>query len=133
MRSAGTKDRRRRRRASRLTAVALSLSAALAVSAAGSAQPVSPSSRPLHWSGTGNRTLGTVKVVRDAAVRWTSSGRRFELTDRARKLRISGRAGSGQSFVARRTYRDVRVKAKGRWTLTITPLPAPKKAKPKQQ
>jgi hypothetical protein len=110
----------------RLAAVALSVSAALGVSAAGSAQPVPSSSRALHWSGTGNRTLGTVKVTRDAAIRWTSGGRRFELTDRSRKLRISGRASSGQSFVARRTYRGVRVRAKGTWTLTLTPLPAPK-------
>jgi hypothetical protein len=96
------------------------------VSAAGSARPAPSSSRTLHWSGTGNRTLGTVKVARDAAVRWTSGGRRFELTDRSRKLRISGRARSGQSFVARRTYRGVRVRAKGTWTFTLTPLPAPK-------
>jgi IS5 family transposase len=117
-------DRLRRRTSSTLATAALSLIAVGAATAASPAQPASTSAR--HWSGTGNRTLGTIKVTRDAAVRWTSSGRRFELTDRSRKLRIAGRASSGQSFVARRTYRGVRVRAKGKWTLTLTPLPAPK-------
>jgi hypothetical protein len=119
----GTMDRLRRRTSSTLAVAALSLIAVGAATAAPVAQPAATGAR--HWSGTGNRTLGTIKVVRDAAVRWTSGGRRFELTDRSRKLRVAGRAASGQSFVARRTYRGVRVRAKGRWTLTVTPLPAP--------
>jgi hypothetical protein len=111
--------------------------AALSLVAVGAATAASPAAKPApagarHWSGTGNRTLGTVKVARDSAVRWTSSGRRFQLTDGSRKLRVTGRAASGQSFVARRTYRAVRVRATGRWTLTLTPLPAPK-PKPKRR
>ena len=73
--------------------------------------------------------LGTVKLARTSTVRWSSSGRRFALTDSSGKLKVSGKAKSGQTFAARGTYRGVRVRAKGRWTLTIKPLPAPKKKK----
>ena len=67
------------------------------------------------------------QATRDSVVRWTSSESRFSLTDRSAKLKVSGRAKSGQTFVVRRTYRGVRVRAAGRWTLTIAPLPAPKR------
>jgi len=130
VRRRGTLDRLWRRTSSRLAVAAMTLIAVGAATGAAPAKTTPASSRPLHWSGTGNRTLGTVKIARDSAVRWTSGGGRFEVTDRSRELRISGRAKSGQSFVVRRTYRGVRVRAAGRWTLTLTPLPAPK-AKPK--
>lgn len=79
-----------------------------------------------HWSGTGNRRLGTIRLAKDSVVRWTSSAGSFSLTDRSGRLKIGGRAKSGAGFAVRRTYRAVRVRAKGRWTLTIAPLPAPR-------
>ncbi len=100
-----------------LTAGSTAATAAKNVPAAGAIQ---------RWSGTGDRVLGTVKLTRTSTVRWSSTGRRFVLTDTSRKLKISGKTKSGQTFAARGSYRGVRVQAKGRWTLTIKPLPAPK-------
>jgi hypothetical protein len=80
-----------------------------------------------HWSGKGSKTLGTVVIARTSVVKWTSTGKLFSLTDKAKKIKkVSGKARSGQSFIAKGTYRVVRVIAKGRWTLTVTPLPLPK-------
>lgn len=126
-----TSARRMARRLGRCGAMlALALLATIAATTAAPAETAkttkakAPAAR--HWSGTGNTSLGTVKLTYDGVVRWTASGGRFALTDRSGKLKVSGRAKSGQSFVVRRTYRGVRVRAKGHWTLTISPLPAPK-------
>jgi hypothetical protein len=126
MTSAWTTTRRRTRGAMSI-ALAFGVVGVAGTATATAAAKTKPASTTKHWSGTGNRSLGTVKLTTDSVVRWTSSGKSFSLTDRSKKLKISGRAASGQSFAVRRTYRGVRVTAKGRWTLSIAPLPAPKK------
>jgi hypothetical protein len=82
-------------------------------------------SLPLRYAGTGNRTLAVVKVGSDSVVRWTASGGSFSMV--AGRLKVSGKAKSGQTFVTRGTYRRVQVRAKGKWTVTFTALPVPKK------
>lgn len=111
----------------RLARSALPLALVACATTAAAPAATTPASATKRWSGTGNRSLGTVKLTRDSVVRWTSSGARFSLTDRSGKLKISGRTKAGQSFAVRRTYRGVRVASRGRWTLQIAPLPAPKR------
>ena len=79
----------------------------------------------LRYAGSGNRTLAVVKVASDAVVRWTASGGTFSMV--SGKLKVSGKGKSGQTFVTRGTYRQVKIRAKGRWTVTFTALPAPTK------
>jgi hypothetical protein len=125
MPSTRTPVRRSGRFVAALAVVVLTIACACATT---SAAPATVSSAR-HWAGNGNRVLGTVKLTTDSVVQWTSAGRSFTLSDRSGKLKVMGKAKAGQSFAVRRTYRLVRVRAKGRWTLTITPLPAPKKKK----
>jgi hypothetical protein len=80
---------------------------------------------PLRYAGSGNRTLPVVEVGSDSVVRWTASGGSFSMV--SGRLKVSGKAASGQTFVTRGTYRRVQVRAKGRWTVTFTPLPIPKR------
>ncbi len=78
--------------------------------------------RTQRFSGTGDRTLGTLKLDRNAVVRWTVSGATFELRDGAGKLKIAGTGKTGQTFAASGSYRSVKVTASGRWTLSFTSL-----------
>ncbi len=82
-------------------------------------------SLPLRYAGSGNLTLAVVKVASDSVVHWTASGGSFSMV--SGKLKVSGKAKRGQTFVTRGTYRRVQVRAKGKWTVTFTALPAPKK------
>lgn len=111
--------------------IALAAAAALAIAGATATTSAAPlrAATAKHWAGNGNRLLGTVKLTTDSVVQWTSAGKSFSLSDRTGKLKVTGKAKTGSSFAVRKTYRGVRVRAKGRWTLTITPLPAPKKKK----
>jgi hypothetical protein len=77
----------------------------------------------VRYSGSGNRTIATVKLSSDTVVRWTATGGSFSMT--SGRLKVSGKAKSGQSFATRGTFRHVVVHAKGRWTVSFTPLPAP--------
>ncbi len=112
------------RRLRTVVCTALAAGAVLAFPVTWSEGATSPS-KPLKFSGRGDRSLGTVVLKRTSVVRWTSTGKRFAVTAGSKKLNISGRRRSGQSFAAKGTYRNVKVKARGRWTLTFNPLPPP--------
>jgi hypothetical protein len=73
-----------------------------------------------EFSGSGNATLGTVNVSRAAVVKWTTSGR-FELRFGRESFPIVAPSPSGQLAVPPYNFEQVRVIAKGRWTITITP------------
>jgi hypothetical protein len=73
-----------------------------------------------EFSGTGNATLGTVNLSGAAVVKWTTSGR-FELRFGRESFPIVAPSPSGQLAVPPYNFEQVRVIAKGRWTITITP------------
>jgi hypothetical protein len=73
-----------------------------------------------QFSGTGNATLGTVNLSRAAVVKWTTTGR-FELRFGRESFPIVAPSPSGQLAVPPYNFEQVRVIAKGRWTITITP------------
>jgi hypothetical protein len=107
----------------------VALTAACAVPAAAAAAPhaaasARPTGRVLRWAAKGNRALGTVRLTSDSVVRWTDATGSFSLRDAAGHLKASSSTRGGQTFAARGTFRKVTVRAKGSWTLTITPLPA---------
>jgi hypothetical protein len=109
--------------------LALTVACAVAVPAAGAATPhvspsVNPAGRVLRWAAKGNLSLGTVKLTSDSVVRWTDATGSFSLRDASGHLKASSGKKGGQTFAARGTFRKVTVRAKGSWTLTITPLPA---------
>jgi hypothetical protein len=99
---------------------------AIAIAIAAIAAPAAVATvASVHYSGNGNRTIATVKLPSDSVVRWTASGGSFAMT--VGKVKVSGRAKAGQSFATRGTYRRVAVRAKGKWTVTFTPLPGAKR------
>lgn len=73
-----------------------------------------------EFTGKGNATLGTVNVSRAAVVKWTTTGR-FELRFGRESFPIIAPSPSGQLAVPPYNFEQVRVIAKGRWTITITP------------
>jgi hypothetical protein len=100
--------------------------AAVALGAA-TASPVGAATvAPVHYAGSGNGTITTVKLRSDSVVRWTASGGSFSIT--LGRQKVSGKAKSGQSFATRGTYRRVVVRARGRWTVTFTALPASRRS-----
>jgi hypothetical protein len=75
---------------------------------------------PREFTGNGNATLGTVNLSRPAVVKWTTTGR-FELRFGRESFPIVAPSPSGQLAVPPYNFEQVRVIAKGRWTITITP------------
>ena len=73
-----------------------------------------------EFTGTGNATLGTVNLSRAAVVKWRTTGR-FELRFGRESFPIVAPSPSGQLAVPPYNFEQVRVIAKGRWTITITP------------
>lgn len=73
-----------------------------------------------EFSGTGNATLGTVNVSRSAIVKWKTNGS-FELRFGRESFPIIAPSPSGQLVVPPYNFEKVRVIAKGRWRITITP------------
>jgi len=73
-----------------------------------------------EFSGTGNASLGTVNVGQAALVRWTTKGR-FELRFGPEDLPIVAPSPSGQLAVPPYRFEQVRVIARGRWTIRILP------------
>jgi hypothetical protein len=78
--------------------------------------------KPQTFSGDGDRSIGTIALTRSAVVRWTVSGGSFSVTDASGKLRITGKATSGQTFAAAGKYPSSKVSASGHWTLTFRSL-----------
>lgn len=78
------------------------------------------------YSGTGDKALGTIKLARDAVLHWTASGGAFALIDSGHRLKLPGHGARGQAFAAAGTYQQVKVTARGRWTLQIQLLAPPK-------
>jgi hypothetical protein len=73
-----------------------------------------------EFSGNGNATLGTVNLSRPATVKWTTTGQ-IELRFGRESFPIVAPSPSGQLAVPPYSFEQVRVIAKGRWTITITP------------
>jgi hypothetical protein len=78
---------------------------------------------PAHeFTGTGNTLIGTVNVRQPALVKWTSRGD-FGLEFGREAFPIIAPSRSGQLVVPPYRFELVRVLAKGRWTITVTPQP----------
>ena len=73
-----------------------------------------------EFSGTGNASLGTVDLSREAIVKWTTKGR-FELRFGREEFPIVAPSPSGQLIVPPYRFEKVRVIARGRWTIRIVP------------
>jgi hypothetical protein len=73
-----------------------------------------------EFSGTGNASLGTVDVSKAAIVKWTTKGR-FELRFGRESFPIIAPSPSGQLIVPPYRFEQVRVIARGRWTIRIVP------------
>jgi hypothetical protein len=72
------------------------------------------------YSGTGNKSLGTITVTRESNLQWTSSGRHFEVLS-GEETPVSSSAHSGSTPLEAATYANVRVNADGQWTIKIVP------------
>jgi hypothetical protein len=73
-----------------------------------------------EFSGTGNASLGTVDVTKEAMVKWTTKGP-FELRFGREEFPIVAPSPSGQLIVPPYRFEKVRVIARGRWTIRIVP------------
>lgn len=73
-----------------------------------------------EFSGTGNASLGTVDLSKEAIVKWTTKGR-FELRFGREEFPIVAPSPSGQLIVPPYRFEKVRVIARGRWTIRIVP------------
>ena len=73
-----------------------------------------------EFSGAGNASLGTVNVSTAAIVKWTTTGR-FELRFGREAFPIVAPSPSGQLVVPPYRFEQVRVIARGRWTIRIVP------------
>jgi hypothetical protein len=77
-------------------------------------------SRPMRFSGTGTRVLGTITLgASGATLRWTNSGGRFRLLFDGNSLAVDSTAHSGEIAAPPLTYRQVTVRTPGRWTIQI--------------
>jgi hypothetical protein len=73
-----------------------------------------------EFSGTGNASLGTVNLSTAAIVKWTTKGR-FELRFGREGFPIVAPSPSGQLIVPPYRFEQLRVIARGRWTIRIVP------------
>jgi hypothetical protein len=73
-----------------------------------------------EFSGNGNATLGTVNLRQPVVVRWSTKGR-FELRFGREDFPIIAPSPSGQLIVPPYSFERVRVIARGRWKISITP------------
>ena len=73
-----------------------------------------------EFSGTGNASLGTVDLSKEAIVKWTTKGR-FELRFGREEFPIVAPSPSGQLIVPPYRFEKVRVIARGGWTIRIVP------------
>jgi len=71
-------------------------------------------------SGNGNASLGTIDVSQAAIVKWTTKGR-FELRFGREAFPMVAPSPSGQLVVPPYRFEQVRVIARGRWTIRIAP------------
>jgi hypothetical protein len=79
------------------------------------------------YRGTGNRSLGTLRVTRTARLAWRHpSGGRFVLMTSARRGQqfplVTTTFRTGSVRLRAGTYRGLRVVARGGWRITITTL-----------
>jgi hypothetical protein len=73
-----------------------------------------------EFSGTGNARLGTVDVRTSSVVKWSTNGR-FELRFGREAYPIIAPAASGEFVLPPFKFDRVRVVARGRWKISITP------------
>ena len=73
-----------------------------------------------EFSGTGNASLGTVDLSKEAIVKWTTKGR-FELRFGREEFPIVAPSPTSQLLVPPYRFEKVRVIARGRWTIRIAP------------
>jgi hypothetical protein len=72
------------------------------------------------FSGRNGKTIGTVRIPRRSAIRWTNDGEVFTVLSE-RQIHVSSNKSSGSATIERGTYPEFRVAAIGRWTIRITP------------
>jgi outer membrane biosynthesis protein TonB len=73
-----------------------------------------------QFSGTGNALIGTVDVKAPAVVKWRARGR-FGLEFGREAYPIVAPSRRGELVIPPYRFELVRVLAKGRWTITVTP------------
>jgi hypothetical protein len=73
-----------------------------------------------EFSGTGNKRLGTVDLRVTSILRWRSQGH-FEVRFGREDFSILAPTKSGQLVVPAFRFDKVRVLARGRWKITVTP------------
>ena len=73
-----------------------------------------------HFSGTGNKRLGTVDLRATSILRWRAKGH-FEVRFGRQDFAIIAPTKSGQLIVPAFRFDRVRVVASGRWRITVTP------------
>jgi hypothetical protein len=79
------------------------------------------------YVGSGNRSLGTLRLRRTARLTWRHpSGGRFRLLTRASRRRqfplVTTTFRTGSVRLRAGTYRGLRVQARGGWRITLTTL-----------
>jgi hypothetical protein len=72
-----------------------------------------------HFAGSRPRNLGNITVASPATLRWTSTGKRFQLLFDGGLQAIDSTSHAGQTFVPAQTYFQVRVQTDGDWTMRI--------------
>ena len=73
-----------------------------------------------EFSGTGNATLGTVRVLEPAVVRWRAKGR-LELRFGREAFPVAAPTATGELIVPPYNFQRVRVIAAGPWTIRVFP------------
>jgi hypothetical protein len=115
-----------RRRVTAVLVVA-AVAAVAPVAANGAQQTFTLTSGQKVYRGTGNRSLGALRVVRTAKLTWRhpSGGRLILLTNGGHGRRlplVTTTVRTGSVRLRAGTYRDLRVQARGGWRITITAL-----------
>jgi hypothetical protein len=72
-----------------------------------------------HFSGSGRRRLGDIRVARDSVLAWSSD--LADLSIRSAALRLNSARPRGHIQLSSGIYRDFTVESAGRWTITLRP------------
>jgi hypothetical protein len=73
------------------------------------------------FSGTGNKTLGTLHVRRTTVLSWKTGGGPFQISDRRGFRILYTRASKGHLTIRRGAYRGLRASAQGKWRIVLRP------------
>ena len=70
-----------------------------------------------HFSGTGRRRIGDMRLPHDSVLEWTSDS--ADLSIRSSALRLNSAQPRGRMNLSSGIYRDFTVESAGRWTITL--------------